>query len=124
MVQAYSFTSKPIADALVKAHRRGVNVRVIVDRGQPKAKGGKVWDLVSSGVQVWVDRAHAIAHNKVIIIDGSTVVTGSFNFTVSAETRNAENLLVIRDAEVSRLYADNWERCLAHSERMAVSAAL
>ena len=60
--------------------------------------------------------AHAIAHNKVMVVDGATVVTGSFNFTKAAEERNAENLLVIKDKGLARLYMENWELHKGHSE--------
>ena len=60
--------------------------------------------------------AHAIAHNKIIIIDGETLITGSFNFTKAAEERNAENLLVIRDKKLASLYVRNWQEHSQHSE--------
>jgi phosphatidylserine/phosphatidylglycerophosphate/cardiolipin synthase-like enzyme len=58
---------------------------------------------------------HAIAHNKVMVIDGRIVITGSFNFTKAAEESNAVNLLVIRDAELAAKYAKNWQEYLEHS---------
>ncbi|MHB8205269.1 MAG: phospholipase D-like domain-containing protein [Desulfomonilaceae bacterium] len=58
----------------------------------------------------------AIAYNKIIIIDGTTVITGSFNFTKAAEVRNAENLLIIRSPELAKSYIRNWERHREHSE--------
>jgi len=63
-----------------------------------------------------IDAQHAIAHNKVIIIDGETVITGSFNFTKAAEEKNAENLLVIRDKKLAELYIKNWQEHEKHSE--------
>jgi phosphatidylserine/phosphatidylglycerophosphate/cardiolipin synthase-like enzyme len=50
-----------------------------------------------------------------MVIDGQTVITGSFNFTKAAEERNAENLLVIQDADLARKYAENWRNHLKHS---------
>jgi phosphatidylserine/phosphatidylglycerophosphate/cardiolipin synthase-like enzyme len=116
-VQAYSFTSAPIADVLRQAHKRGVNVQVILDKSQRSERYTVSTFLRNAGIEVWIDFKHAIAHNKVMIIDESIVITGSFNFTKSAEERNAENLLVIRDADVARVYKANWERCKAHSEK-------
>jgi len=115
-VQAYSFTSKPIAEALIAAHKRGADVKVVLDKSQPHAKGGKIDMLVDAGIPVMIDKKHAIAHNKVIIIDGVTVLTGSFNFTNAAEDKNAENLLVIRDKVVARKYRNNWNSHSKHSE--------
>lgn len=110
LVQAYSFTSKPIAAALVA--KRGIT-RVILDSGDDGTPGEAL--LTSGGVPAWSDRKHAIAHNKVVIVDRKIVETGSFNFTQQAETSNAENCLVIRDADLAAQYAANWEAHLAHS---------
>ena len=63
-----------------------------------------------------IDAAHAIAHNKVMVIDGEVVVTGSFNFTRQAENENAENLLVIRDGDLAERYLANWHAHEAHSQ--------
>lgn len=97
LVQAYSFTSAPIAKALLDAHKRGVKVQVILDKSQRKEKYTEATLLSNQGIRVKIDAAHQIAHNKIIIIDGETVITGSLNFTKAAEGKNAENLLVIHD---------------------------
>jgi phosphatidylserine/phosphatidylglycerophosphate/cardiolipin synthase-like enzyme len=97
LVQAYSFTCPDIAAALVAAARRGVRVEVLLDRSNEAEAYSELGDLERHGLAVWVDAAHAIAHNKVVVIDARTVVTGSFNFTRQAEHENAENLLVLRD---------------------------
>lgn len=116
LVQAYSFTSAPIAEALVKAHKRGVNVQVILDKSQRTQNYSSTDCLLNSGIPIKIDAAHAIAHNKVIIIDNEIVVTGSFNFTKSAEEKNAENLLVIHNKQLALQYTENWRRHAAHSE--------
>jgi phosphatidylserine/phosphatidylglycerophosphate/cardiolipin synthase-like enzyme len=115
-VQAYSFTSAPIAEALRDAHRRGVDVQVILDKSQPNQRYTSAVFLANAKIPVFIDRKHAIQHNKVMVIDESIVITGSFNFTESAEKRNAENLLIIASAEMAKVYAQNWEKCRAHSE--------
>jgi phosphatidylserine/phosphatidylglycerophosphate/cardiolipin synthase-like enzyme len=97
LVQAYSFTSAPIAKALLDAHKRGVQVQVILDKSQRTEKYSSADFLANQGVLTMIDATHAIAHNKVIVIDGETVLTGSFNFTKAAQEKNAENLLIIRD---------------------------
>jgi phosphatidylserine/phosphatidylglycerophosphate/cardiolipin synthase-like enzyme len=116
LVQAYSFTSAPIAKALLEAHKRGVKVQVILDRSQRTEKYSEADFLHNVGIPVKIDAKHAIAHNKVMVIDGQTVITGSFNFTKEAETSNAENLLVIRSPELAARYTANWEAHAAHSE--------
>jgi phosphatidylserine/phosphatidylglycerophosphate/cardiolipin synthase-like enzyme len=119
-VQAYSFTSVPILSALKRAHGRGIDVRVIVDKTSAgKQRSGPSYTaasyLTNAGIPVWVDTTVSIAHNKVIVIDGKIVITGSFNFTSAAQKRNAENLLVIRDEDLAQLYGENWGKRQAAS---------
>jgi len=114
--QAYSFTSAPIAKALVDAHRRGVKVQVILDHSQRTEKYSEADFLKNSGIPTLIDSRHAIAHNKIMIIDDCVVVTGSFNFTKAAEEHNAENLLVINDPVLARQYVENWHAHERHSE--------
>ena len=116
LVQAYSFTSAPIAKALVNAHKRGVKVQVVLDKSQRTEKYSSATFLVNMGIPTLIDAQHAIAHNKIMIVDGVTVITGSFNFTKNAEENNAENLLVIRSPELAAKYAANWKAHAAHSE--------
>ncbi len=115
-VQAYSFTSRPIAQALVDARRRGVDVEAILDKSQLTGRETQTSFLTQAGIPVRIDAAHAIAHNKVMVIDGETVLTGSFNFTEAAEDRNAENLLIVRDMELAERYEANWRKHKEHSK--------
>lgn len=116
LVQAYSFTSAPIAHALVQAHKRGVRTEVILDKSQKAGHYTSATFLANAGVPTWIDARHAIAHNKIMIIDRETVITGSFNFTKAAEERNAENLLIIRSPELAGLYLENWRKHRAHAD--------
>jgi phosphatidylserine/phosphatidylglycerophosphate/cardiolipin synthase-like enzyme len=116
LVQAASFTSAPIAKALVVAHRRGVKVQVILDRSQRTEKYSEADFLKNSGIPTLIDARHAIAHNKIIITDGYLIITGSFNFTRAAEEHNAENLLVINDPVLAKQYIANWHAHEQHSE--------
>jgi phosphatidylserine/phosphatidylglycerophosphate/cardiolipin synthase-like enzyme len=115
LVQAYSFTSKDIAKALVDSLQRGVKVNVILDSEQETANYSEADFLIHGSVPTQIDDKHSIAHNKVMIIDDFTVITGSFNFTEKAEYSNAENLLIIRDKNIAKLYADNWVAHADHS---------
>ena len=119
LVQAYSFTSAAIAKALVEAHDRGVDVHVILDRKETGAKYSSADFVAHAGIVTLIDGMHAIAHNKVMIIDGLAVITGSFNFTTAAERQNAENLLVIHDRALAARYTENWHAHAAHSTRYA-----
>ena len=109
LVQAYSFTSAPIAQALVAAKRRGVEVLVILDKSQRRERYSSADFVAHEGIPTWIDEKPAIAHNKVMIIDSHIVVTGSFNFTKAAEEKNTENLLVIDDLELAIKYSENWK---------------
>jgi phosphatidylserine/phosphatidylglycerophosphate/cardiolipin synthase-like enzyme len=122
LVQAYSFTSPPIARALEEAHRRNVRVRIIVDDSQLTERYSLADELNDAGLEVWVDDPTGIAHSKVIVIDGEVVITGSFNFSRSAQERNAENVILLRDVEIAGQYAENWERRRAVSVPYAQAA--
>lgn len=115
-VQAYSFTSAPIAEAVVACQRRHVDTKVILDRSQRSERYSSLTFLTNNVVPTLIDAKHAIAHNKIIIIDGEVVLTGSFNFTKAAEKNNAENLLVIHDKSLAARYLENWQAHEAHSE--------
>lgn len=115
VVQAYSFTSPPIAGALVEAFRRGVRVTAVLDKSNLTGRYSAADYLKHSGVPTFIDSRHAIAHNKVIVIDSSTVITGSFNFTKAAEENNAENILILRSASLAAQYTTNIEEHLRHS---------
>jgi phospholipase D len=110
LVQAYTFTSLPIADALIKAHQRGVDVRILVDRSQLASKYTQVRHMAAQGIFVAVDVVPGIAHNKVMVIDDDYVLTGSFNWTKAAETSNAENLLLIKDTKTNEIYKTAWRQ--------------
>src|SRR5215831_14991895 len=127
LVQAYSFTSVPILAALKAAHGRGVDVEVIVDKssarqGPSGSRYSAATYLTNAGIPVWVDTKVAIAHNKVMVLDGATVITGSFNFTAAAQSHNAENLLVISDPALADEYRLNWQRRRAVSTPYGAAA--
>jgi len=92
-----------------------VKVEVLLDRSQRTEKYSSADFVAHAGIPTRIDDKHAIAHNKVMVIDGGTVVTGSFNFTKAAEEHNAENLLVIQDAALAERYAANWRVHAQHS---------
>lgn len=116
LVQAYSFNNAAIAKALAEAKKRGLAVAVILDKSQRAEKANVAAFLKNEGVPVMIDGAHAAAHNKVMVIDAETVITGSFNFTRGAEESNAENLLVIRSKEMAKVYSQEWAEHKKHAE--------
>lgn len=118
-VQAYSFTSAAIAKAIVDARRRGVAVDVILDASQASEQYSSSRFLTNAKVSTLIDREHAIAHNKVMIIDDRIIITGSFNFTKAAEEKNAENLLVIDSPSLAAKYNANFMAHRKHSKPAA-----
>lgn len=116
LVQAYLLTNKNISNALLAAKRRGLDVRVLADaRKHKEVASSRLAELAAGGIEVWLETVYENAHNKVMIIDAATsdaaVITGSFNFTWTAQHRNAENILVIRKNPVlAGRYEMNWLR--------------
>lgn len=109
-VQAYSFTSASIMRALLTAANRGVEVKILLDKTQFDDKFYKSGRFFQNNhIPVWVDDKPAVAHNKVMIIDNSIVITGSFNFTNAAQFKNAENVLIIKNREIAAKYLANWQ---------------
>jgi phosphatidylserine/phosphatidylglycerophosphate/cardiolipin synthase-like enzyme len=123
LVLAYSFTSRPIAQALVDAKLRGVHVEIVLDHSNEKDAYSDLPFFLEQGLSPVIDPHHAIAHNKVMIIDNRTLVTGSFNFTTHAENENAENLLVIKGhPELVHAYREDFQHHKGHSRAPQVSA--
>jgi phosphatidylserine/phosphatidylglycerophosphate/cardiolipin synthase-like enzyme len=111
-VQAYGFMSPAILQALVDAWGRGVDVEVILDKSEERDHGSRPAGArftADAGIPTWIDNKVAIAHNKVIIIDGHLVIGGSYNYTSAAEHKNAENVTFIDAPVVADFYLMNWE---------------
>ncbi len=108
-VSSYSFTSQPIAAALVAAHQRGVDVKVVMDKSQRSQPYSSASFLANMGVPLRIDTRHAIYHNKFLVIDNRHVETGSFNYTSAAEKANAENVILLWNSPLlAQRYSDNW----------------
>jgi len=107
VVQAYSFTDKDVASALVKVSQRGVEVKAILDKSNAKDGRPAKAILMENGIPVRFDYPSGIAHNKVMVID-DLVVTGSYNFSAAAYKNNAENILFIASPELANQYRENW----------------
>jgi len=113
-VAAYFFTSYPIAEALVKAHNRGVDVKVVLDSHQKFRR--VIGYLDRNGIATRLNNHYAIMHDKFLIVDDATLETGSFNFTRAAEYENAENVLVIRDSPATiGGYRRQWDKLWAEA---------
>lgn len=115
-VAAYAFTSRPIAQALLDARARGLDVRVVVDKSQASGRYSAAAFLANHVVAVRVDGEYQLQHQKVVIVDGVSVETGSYNFTASARDRNSENVIIIRNApDLAARYEENWEKMWGES---------
>jgi len=119
LVQAYSFTSPLIVKALVTAHKRGVKVEVIVDKSQRTKKYSPADFMSNQGIPTRINAVNTVAHNRVMIIDGKTLITGSFNFTKPGEEKNVGDLMVIRDKSLAATYVESWKVHWEHSEPYA-----
>ena len=121
LVQAYSFTSRSIAQALIEARRRGLDVQLMADPRQAHSSDyGMVAYVAAAGVPSFFDEEHDSAHNKVMVIDAETsnpvVITGSFNFSHAAQHKNSENLLLFRgNPQLTAAYLRNWRKHREHA---------
>lgn len=116
-ILSYSFTSARITEALIRARKRGVDVRLVADEknNTDEDRSGKARAALSAlrnaGADVRVISAYPIHHDKVIVADRETVELGSFNYSESAARRNSENVLVTwRNAKLAEVYLQHFER--------------
>ncbi len=128
-VAAFHFAETPILDALIRAHQRGIKVEVLLDKEHieyrpKKAAPGTTPEpspvltrLMKAGIAAYVDTTHHTMHNKFMVVDGKIVTTGSYNFNKKAESKNAENLLVLHSVELAKAYDNNWLHHQSHSQR-------
>ena len=125
VVAAYEFTSTEVAQALADAVNRGIKVWVVLDAKASREKYSQAAFLASHGVNVRTDRHYAIFHHKFMVVDRSTVETGSFNYTTSADKRNAENALVLRGVpDLADAYLNEWTRLWDEAEPWATPVRL
>jgi phosphatidylserine/phosphatidylglycerophosphate/cardiolipin synthase-like enzyme len=117
-LQGYSFTSEPIATALIQACRRGVDVRLLLDAASTGDNRTQAIRAREAGASVYLDGKHGLAHNKIILIDHRILITGSFDFTSEAEDQNAENILILHDQpKLQAAYEENFGAHWSHAER-------
>jgi len=111
LVACYSFTSKPVSEALLYAHKRGIKVSVVADSKANLSQYTAVNFLVNHGVPVRLNDKYSIMHNKFIVIDDMSVQLGSFNYSSSAVDKNAENVLLLKNVhDIASQYTKEWNR--------------
>jgi len=112
----FSFTHDGIGDALVQKHQDGVQIRGVMEKSQHNAYD-EYSKLHDTGIDVRWDGNSGLMHHKVFIIDGNTVVTGSFNPTKNADTDNDENVLIIHDTALAAKYEQEFTRVYAAAQQ-------
>jgi phosphatidylserine/phosphatidylglycerophosphate/cardiolipin synthase-like enzyme len=114
-IMMYSFTSDEIANALIRAKNRGVEVKVVIESQQANVMGSEYGRLLGAGIEVKLDGNPRLMHHKVAIIDGIIVVTGSYNWSRAAENENDENLIIIIDPSIAEDYEKEFQRVWAQA---------
>jgi phosphatidylserine/phosphatidylglycerophosphate/cardiolipin synthase-like enzyme len=109
-VAIYSFTLDSLGDALIRARDRGVEVKVVIEREQAYVKGSEYERLLKAGINVRLDGNKYLMHHKFMVVDGRIVVTGSYNWSYGAEENNDENMIVVSNPDVARLYESEFQR--------------
>jgi phosphatidylserine/phosphatidylglycerophosphate/cardiolipin synthase-like enzyme len=108
-VLIYSFTNDDIGDAVVRAYQRGVEIKVVFEKTQI-SQYSEYMKLRTTGIQARNDTNSGLMHHKVAVIDGYIILTGSFNWSASAEERNNENLMVIRSQSLATTFEEEVQR--------------
>jgi phosphatidylserine/phosphatidylglycerophosphate/cardiolipin synthase-like enzyme len=120
-IAMFSITSREIAQALIKAKERGANVKIVLDTSQVKEHFSKGKYLISKGMDVKFHLGPGLMHDKFAVIDGRVLLTGSFNWTASADKKNAENLLIITDRGLAEKYIKQFKHLWGQSGQLAFS---
>jgi phosphatidylserine/phosphatidylglycerophosphate/cardiolipin synthase-like enzyme len=107
-IAMYTFTDKEITLSLVNAQQRGVKVRVYLDRSQIESTYSISRFLVQKGIKVRISSNNYIMHHKFAIIDNRLLLTGSYNWTFAANNKNEENLMVIDDPEIIKIFQNQF----------------
>lgn len=106
----FTITDNNVSGAILGAHKRGVNVRIITDPDKALDRGSDIVRLQEAGIPVRVDHASDHMHHKFAVFDGDVAVTGSYNWTRGAAERNLENIVVTDDARLVKPFRDEFER--------------
>ncbi|MCC6298902.1 MAG: phospholipase [Anaerolineales bacterium] len=112
---AFSFTDYPLASAMIQRFQNGVSVAGVYERVGSDTDAAEFDTLHCAGVSVRRDENPSFMHNKVIIVDQRYVVTGSLNYSTNAEESNDENVLMLDNPEIARLYLQEFDRIWSRS---------
>lgn len=121
----YSLNNPRLAEALIRAHKRGVKVRLLLDRTQAAGRTNKLWvqSFISAGMDLRLHSRHRIEHNKFGVYDGTLVSTGSFNWTTPAEEKNSENCVSLDEPSAVSMFSQRFNETLWNENTQERSAA-
>ncbi len=108
-IAIYIFSDDQIGDAVERAWENGAEVRIFTESKEACKSYSEISRLAALGIPVRVDNHSGIMHNKFAVVNGEVVITGSYNWSDSADRKNWENVVVIRIPEVAQDYAQNFE---------------
>lgn len=121
-VAMFTFSSRRIAAALVDAHARGVDVAVVVDPNNSRGPRTALASVRDGGIAARGNGHYANMHHKFMVVDGRHLQTGSYNYTYSAATKNAENVILLRDAPAAAAaFEREWQRLWDEAEPLATA---
>ena len=114
IIAMYSFTDDELGAAVMRAYARGVDVRILLDEAQKDGAQGREWPkLVAAGIPVSVERVIGLMHHAFVVIDTRLTITGSYNWTASADENNFENVVFIECPEIAWEYTNEFFSVLA-----------
>jgi len=109
-VMVMCITADELADSLIDAYNRGINVTIIIDDMYKTSKGSDYEEILNAGIDIRSDNSWRLMHHKVMIIDGYIIVTGSYNWSASAEDKNWENIVILRSQSLANYYLEEFQR--------------
>ena len=115
-IAMYSFTDDQLAAAVIRAYDRGVKVRILLEDSRKNEQGGEFTFLSDGGVQTKSVTEDKLFHHKFVVIDGSLTITGSYNWSDAADTRNFENVVFVSCEEIADRYVKEFEKVWNASE--------
>ncbi len=108
-VCVFTISDNEISKKLIEAHKRKVSVKIISDNEKLYDQGSDIDELAKSGIKIKIDNTSHHMHHKFALIDGTTLITGSYNWTRSAELYNHENIIVLKEPKVCKAFQDEFD---------------
>jgi phosphatidylserine/phosphatidylglycerophosphate/cardiolipin synthase-like enzyme len=110
LIAMYYFTDRDIINAVCESKKKGVNIRVVLDKSQKAGKYNRSIRLVENNIPVRYDTRDGLMHDKFAVIDDTVLVEGSFNWTRSADEKNRENIMIIKNPEIAKIFSNEFEK--------------